>query len=924
MDGNSVYCIVKNFSFDFYACHIDTFKEEDVQSMLNTHFETVDHNLGKIRVSTEERIPILGINEPKKMFKIQTKTINICNMAINHMETLNWSTYNTEPDPIMRFYAHYSIESWIRASEWTDVSHFYKKINQGRLIKNRNTIISVDAVSINSLKTSSNAMMAPLRVMAFDIECISENGKFPRAELANDQIIQIGIVACEIESNGTRSNKKSVLLSQKKTDKLYNDTDQNERTKSPLDESLFGFPSVECFENEYELLHRFRQYLDENDPDVITGYNINGFDLPYTIKRCASKTNEFSRTKSACYVFNGTVKRNFRETQRTSKTGRINYDMYEYISNNYKLRSYKLNDVAKHFLNMTKDDIHYTEIKPLFFGSSSDRAKLGRYCVQDAVLALKLFFHTNALVCSMQIASVCGMPVNNVIEYGQQKRIRALLNKELQKTKYVIKKTLHNTFLPPSSSSSVNFEGALVLEPKVGLHMGPVAVCDFKSLYPSIMIANNICYSTCINPSGREENDRNSSFNKQTKTEEAILKNNDFITTPTGAKFAKASVRKGVLPKILENLLQNREEVRLKMSKLTQDDFRWTVLNGLQMAYKIVANALYGFTGAFQNGSIPCLEISSSVTAIGRCQLKSLVNFTQNYLNNTECVLYGDTDSIMVCLEGKSIQETITLIKSMCTDYSKTLPRPMSLEFENVLSPLLLLKKKKYIAAKVMGFDKRVLHMRGIETVRRDNCKLVEQIMLWIIDKIFITTDTQKAIPEVSSYLIDVVSKLKLNQFPTKDFAISKCYRCRDLKSTQPHVELVKRIEKIDIAMVPAIGDRVEYIITHPKYILDAESSSSSNKKTLTSKCAVLIRESEENNWPPDMDYYLYKQIYPPVKRICEFLPNIDVDKIFGINKKRCKLLGPGKRRNLSSLNKKTSSDPKQPRITAFFKLATN
>ena len=148
------------------------------------------------------------------------------------------------------------------------------------------------------------------------------------------------------------------------------------------------------------------------------------------------------------------------------------------------------------------------------------------------------------------------------------------------------------------------FQGATVIEPIRGYYDVPIATLDFSSLYPSIMIAHNLCYTSLI---------------RNHKEKEALTPD-DYFQTPSGNWFVKAHVRKGLLPDILENLLKARKNAKAMM-KVETDPFRLKVLDGRQLALKISANSVYGFTGA-QVGKLPCLEISQSVTAFGRAMIE--------------------------------------------------------------------------------------------------------------------------------------------------------------------------------------------------------------------------------------------------------------------------------------------------------------
>lgn len=154
-----------------------------------------------------------------------------------------------------------------------------------------------------------------------------------------------------------------------------------------------------------------------------------------------------------------------------------------------------------------------------------------------------------------------------------------------------------------NKASEGQYEGAVVIEPTRGYYKDPVATLDFASLYPSIMMAHNLCYSSLV-----------------PKHKKANFKPEDITETPNGDIFVKAHVKKGVLPLILEELLGARKRAKNELAKAT-DPFEKAVLDGRQLALKISANSVYGFTGA-QVGQLPCLAISSSVTSFGRVMIE--------------------------------------------------------------------------------------------------------------------------------------------------------------------------------------------------------------------------------------------------------------------------------------------------------------
>lgn len=203
------------------------------------------------------------------------------------------------------------------------------------------------------------------------------------------------------------------------------------------------------------------------------------------------------------------------------------------------------------------------------------------------------------------------------------------------------------------------------------------------------------------------------------------FKDTDYERTPNGDYFVKKSLHSGILPEILEELLSARKQAKKELAEAT-DPFMQAVLNGRQLALKISANSVYGFTGA-QTGTLPCLAISSSVTAYGRemiNQTKTIVETTYNKKNGYEFdskVIYGDTDSVMIKFGTSSIAEAMRLGKEAAGNISLTFIKPIKLEFEKVYCPYLLMAKKKYAGLLYTKPDKHdKIDAKGIETVRRD------------------------------------------------------------------------------------------------------------------------------------------------------------------------------------------------------------
>ena len=206
------------------------------------------------------------------------------------------------------------------------------------------------------------------------------------------------------------------------------------------------------------------------------------------------------------------------------------------------------------------------------------------------------------------------------------------------------------------------YEGATVIEPKKGYYQQPIATLDFASLYPSIMIAHNICYSTLVPRGVQIDPDR-------------------IEVAPTGERFIKKTEREGILPIILRELLAARKVAKRDMAKET-DPLKKAVQNGRQLALKISANSVYGFTGAVV-GQLPCLAISRSVTSYGRDMIALTQKIvTEHYsikngFKHDAVIVYGDTDSVMVKFGVDTVEEAMKIGKEAADLVSKHFPSPV-------------------------------------------------------------------------------------------------------------------------------------------------------------------------------------------------------------------------------------------------------
>ncbi|CDW90396.1 dna polymerase delta catalytic subunit-like [Stylonychia lemnae] len=850
--GNSVMCHVHNFTSYFYVeylPHVHQLTPIDLERIKN-ELNNLE-NGAKMVMSIEmiKKSTVMHYQENQKTFlKIYTRLPRHVNLLRTKFENRHYVFSQKEDlfqqitfESNLPYALRFMIDNEIVGMSWIRVDEGKYKI-RSQNFKITNAQIEIDVENFNDIQClpceGDYQNLAPLRILSFDIECSAEKGRFPLAQ--QDPIIQIANIV-----------------------KIQGEKEPFVRNVFTLQECapIVG-SQVNSYKSEQKMLEAWRDFLVEVDPDIITGYNIVNFDFPYIINRAQAlqmnKYAKFSRIlDSVSKIKSNTFSSKAlgtRETKDINIEGRVQFDMLQVILREHKLRSYSLNSVSAQFLGEQKEDVHHSIISDLQNKNEFTRRRLAVYCLKDAYLPLRLMEKLMCLFNLTEMSRVTGVPISYLFTRGQQIKVSSQLYRKAKEYDLVIP-------VDKGAPMEGKYEGAVVIEPTRGFYTDPVATLDFASLYPSIMMAHNLCYSTLI-PNNRVKN-----YNPEM-----------YVKTPNGDYFMKQTVKKGLLPMILEELISARKRARQELAKAT-DPFVKAVLDGRQLALKISANSVYGFTGA-QVGQLPCLAISSSVTAYGR----EMIEATRAYVLNKYCkkngyefdsqVIYGDTDSVMVKFGVESITEAMKLGQEAASYVSQFFEHPIKLEFEKVYCPYLLMNKKRYAGllwTKPDKYDK--IDAKGIETVRRDNCGLVKEAVQKSLDLLLINKDKDKAL----DFCKGIISDLLQNRIDLSLLVITKGLGKKtskpetDDKSNKPqgstnqsyhgkqaHVELAERMRKRDEASAPSQGDRIAYVM------IKAAKGSKGYEKS-EDPLYVL-----QHNLAIDFQFYLDHQIKLPLLRLFE------------------------------------------------------
>lgn len=814
-DGSPVQLLVKDFNPYFYIQPVgdqNIFEDEIREAIDKLSIK------GKLlNVSTSMKYPLYGYSESKSLFYkltfntpsvfYQIKPILEAGILIKN-RLVRFKLFESNFPFVLRFMVDMSI-----------VGMQYLKIKRYIVLSSNPFVISCSYVDVVPLEIKNEYVKLPkFKILSIDIECISlDKISFPVA--TKDPIIQIGNT---VSYSDDPSKIEQVIFCLKET-------------------AAIPGAIVRSFNTKKDLLIAWKEYFIDQNPDLILGYNLKGFDIPYILERGTTLNiedfNKLGRTQKPCKakdaVFSSRQVGSL-STPEITIEGRIVFDLMQIIRREHKLRSYSLNSVSLHFLQEQKEDVPHNSMHDLQEGNKDTRKRIASYCLKDTILPLRLFNKLNILINYTELARVMGVPLEYFSSRGVGIKVLTLIYRAAAENDYLI------PVLDVEDNDST-YEGGFVMDPMRGFYPQPIAVLDFSSLYPSIMISRNLCYSTLLT---KEQYDKFGG-----------------TKTPTNNYFVDSKVKQGLLPKVLINLLASRKATKKEMNAESDPGIK-ACLNARQTAIKVCANSIYGFTGA-NTGKLPCVEISQSTTSFGR----EMIAFTKNIIESTFCkekgyshdsiVIYGDTDSVMINFKENDMKRVFEMASEISEFVTTKFIKPVSLEFEKVYYPYLLINKKRYAGLIYNNPNTpSKIDTKGIETVRRDNCNLVKEVIETCLNKILYDKDVEGA----KTYVKKIVQDLYQGKIDLSQLVISKSITKAGDKyaSKQAHVELAEKMRKRGDESAGALGNRVAYIMVEK------------GKKVAGYDKAEDPVYVLEHNLPIDTEYYIEQQLAKPLHRLFE------------------------------------------------------
>jgi DNA polymerase elongation subunit (family B) len=532
-------------------------------------------------------------------------------------------------------------------------------------------------------------------------------------------------------------------------------------------------------------------------------------------------------------------------------------------------------EIKKLEWSFAKDDVTAKQMFASHRGGPSDRAIIAKYCIQDCDLVLTLMAKLDTLVNARGMADVCVVPIGYIFLRGQGIKIFSAVVYNASKRNQII-------MTQESLEGEGSYEGAIVLPPKIGMYLDqPIPVLDFNSLYPSNMIAFNLSPDTLVyvktyDAKGRkikhEGTDGTEFKDKGYTIDEIGYDIYDDNKSPSGRTICGFVQPKsddprtiGVLPLTLDFLLKKRKETR-KIMESIEDDAQKAVLNGLQLAYKVVANSVYGQCGA-RTSPIRKMEVAACTTAAGRDRIHFAKNIVETEFGGE--VIYGDTDSIFIKFPTKDLAEAIKLGQESAERITALCRKPYKIEYEKTFYPFILFCRKRYVGLKYetdTTYCKRAT--MGVALKRRDNAPIVKDIFGGALDILLESRNIKPA----QDFVKDMLVKLMKNEFPLEKFIITKQLR-DDYKNPGQiaHRVLADRMEERDAGNAPQVGDRLPYI-----YVANRRDEKKQGDKI------EHVEYVKEKGLKPDVEFYITNQVQNPVAQLFA----LAIDQLDGYRKR--------------------------------------
>lgn len=566
---------------------------------------------------------------------------------------------------------------------------------------------------------------------------------------------------------------------------------------------------VEYFKTEKEMIEKFVEYTKKISPDILTGYFSDGFDLPYLRARA-----EYNKIKLNLGLDNSQPTFSRGKIPAGSINGIVHVDLFRFIEKVYsqylQSETLGLNEVASEILGEGKKEFKFKHSSKI---TEDEWQKYFEYNLHDSILTYNLSQKFWPEI--NEFCKIIQEPLFDLTRDGMSSHVENYVLHHLEDYNEIAEK--RPVYDEISGRQELGkYEGAFVLQPVPNLYEN-IVFFDFTSMYSSIIVSYNLSKTSLV-----DKKDKN--------TTEVELENQKVY-------FSK---EKAFFPSMLNEIINKRKEYKTEYKKNPSP-----INKARSNAYKLLANASYGYQGFF-GARYYCREAAASTAALAK---KSILETIEKIKSRGYEIIYSDTDSIAF-LQGKKTKKDVL---EMLDSINDSLPGIMELDLEDFYKRgIWVSKRTTEIGAKkkyALIDEKGKIKIRGFETIRRDWCQLARELQNEVLELILNEGNEKRALEIVKKK----IKELKERKISREEILIRTQLKksISEYKSITPHVVAAQRMKEKGIPV--DMGMLMEYFI--------AETS---GKKELVRDKVRLADESGDY----DMKYYLEKQLLPAVENI--------------------------------------------------------
>jgi DNA polymerase I len=551
--------------------------------------------------------------------------------------------------------------------------------------------------------------------------------------------------------------------------------------------------------DDVKVIRAFMDYVHTFNPDVIFGFGTNKVDWVYLRERSKRLGFGFSVDKMGAELHSSVY-------GHVSLNGMVNLDLADFVDEFPDVKVKALENFADYLGIMKRDgrvmieNVDYAD----YWDDKDKRELLKRFSMDNALCVMgigRLLFDFG-----VQLSSLVGLPLDHVMAAAVGFRVEWFMIRQAKKRQELVPKRVEQPYVP--------YSGGLVLKPRPGVHEN-IAVLDFKSMYPSIMIAYNVSPDTYVPPSS------------------PVPEVGVYEAPDVGHRFRKEPP--GFYKEILLSLIHVRKQLRVQMAKTNMDSPVYRVLDARQKAVKVITNAVYGYAG-WAGARWYSKPVAEAATAWGRHTIMHSVKLAESLGLR---VIYGDTDSLFITYDADKIDRLTKLVMSELS---------LEIEFGKLYKRVFFTEAKKRYAGLLNDGKVEVI---GLEVARGDWAEVARRVQEHVLEIILKEQSTEKAV----AYVKEVIKQLREKKIPFRDLVIWKTLTkpAEEYAVKAAHVEAARMLEKQGWHL--SVGDKVGYVVT-----LGAGR--------LYERVKPYVYASYHDI---DVDYYVTKQVVPAAVRVLEF-----------------------------------------------------